>query len=87
MIDTEHLNFDAVISRLAAHLGLESIRIETQPGSNEDWGANWILLARDGKFLTSPPMAGAAATERASYAHVRLWTDDYTSLLPLIEFD
>ncbi len=32
-------------------------------------------------------MAGAAATERASYDHVRLWTDDYTSLLPLIEFD
>ena len=84
LIDTEHLNFDAVISRLAAHLGLESIRIETQPGSNEDWGANWILLARDGKFLTSPPMVEAASRERASYDHVRLWTDDYTSLLPLI---
>jgi hypothetical protein len=87
LIDTEHLNFDAVISRLADHLGLESIRIFTAPGANEDWGANWMLLARDGKFLTSPPMAGAAARERARYDHVRLWTDDYTSLVPLIEFD
>jgi len=87
LIDTEHLNFDSVISRLADHLGLESIRIFTPSGPNEDWGANWMLLARDGEFLTSPPMAEAAATERASYDHVRLWTDDYTSLLPLIEFD
>ncbi len=87
LIDTEHLNFDAVISRLADHLGLESIRIFTPSGPDEDWGANWMLLARDGEFLTSPPMAGAAATERPSYDHVRLWTDDYTSLLPLLEFE
>ena len=87
LIDTEHLNFDAVISRVAAHLGLVSIRIETYPGSDENWGANWILLARDGEFLASPPMADAAASERASYDHVRLWTDDYTSLVPLIEFN
>ena len=87
LIDTEHLNFDAVISRLADHLGLESIRIFTPSGPDEDWGANWMLLARDGEFLTSPLMAGAAATERPSYDHVRLWTDDYTSLLPLLEFE
>ncbi len=87
LIDTWHLNFDPVIRRLADHLGLETIRIFTSAGPNEDWGANWILLARDGEFLTSPPMVGAAATERASYDHVRLWTDDYTSLVPLIEFD
>ncbi len=87
LIDTEHLNFDAVISRLADHLGLKSVRIFTPDGPNEDWGANWMLLARDGEFLTLPPIAGAAARDRASYKSVRLWTDDYTSLLPLIEFD
>ena len=87
LIDTEHLNFDAVISRLAAHFGLVSVRIYTPPGPNEDWGANWMLLARDGEFLRSANIALVAAEERASFDNVRLWTDDYTSLLPLIELD
>ncbi|MFQ5858317.1 MAG: spermidine synthase [Anaerolineae bacterium] len=86
LIDTWHLDFEPVINRLAAHLGLESIRIDTPPGRNEDWGADWMLLARDGEFLTSPPLAAAATKKRARYDHVRLWTDDYTSLLPLLEF-
>ena len=87
LIDTWNLNFEPVIRRLAAHLDLESIRIDSSPGPNQDWGAAWMLLARDGEFLTSPPLAAAATEYRASYDHVRLWTDDYTSLLSLLKFD
>nr|NIO11386.1 hypothetical protein [Deltaproteobacteria bacterium] len=87
LIDTEHLNFDAVIRRVADHLGLETARIYSSSGPNEDWGSNWMLLARDSDFLSSPPINGAAARDRASPDGVRLWTDDYTSLIPLIEFD
>jgi hypothetical protein len=86
LIATFHLDFEPVIRRLAAHLGLESIRIQSPPRVNQDWGADWMLLARDGKFLRSPPLTEAATGYRATHDHVRLWTDDYTSLLPLIGF-
>lgn len=86
LIDTHHLNFEPVIRRLAAHLGLESIKIDSPPETDEEEGTSWMLLARDGEFFSLPPIAGAATRKRTSYDHVRLWTDDYTSLLPLIEF-
>ncbi len=86
LIDTNYLNFEPVIRRLAAHLGLESIRIDSPPEVDEEEGTSWMLLARDGEFFSLPPLAGAASKNRARNDHVRLWTDDYTSLLPLLEF-
>lgn len=86
LIDTWHLNFEPVIRRLARYLDLESIKIDSPPGPNQDWGARWILLSRDEEFLMSQPLAEAATEYSGSIGHVRLWTDDYTSLLPLLEF-
>jgi hypothetical protein len=86
LIDTHHLNFEPVIRRLAAHLGLESIRIDSPPETDEEQGTSWMLLAWNGEFFKLPPLAGPATKQHARYDHVRLWTDDYTSLLPLLEF-
>ncbi len=85
--DTDHLVFEPVIRRLAAHLGMESARIDSPGETDEDWGTSWMLLARNGKFLRLPPLAGAATVDHASYDHIRLWTDDYTSLLPILQFN
>jgi len=87
LIDTHHLNFEPVIRRLAAHFGLESIRIDSPPEIQEEQGTSWMLLSRDEEFFNLPPLAGAASPDHLKYDHVRLWTDDYTSLLPLLEFD
>ncbi len=87
LIDTFHLNFEPVIRRLAAHFGLESIRIDSSPETDEESGTSWMLLSRDEEFFILAPLAGAASPDHLKYDHVRLWTDDYTSLLPLLEFD
>jgi hypothetical protein len=86
LIDTHHLNFEPVIRRLAVHFGLESVRINSPPEIEEEQGTSWMLLSRDEEFFKLPPLAGAASSDHLKYDHLRLWTDDYTSLLPLIEF-
>ena len=66
---------------------LESIRIDSPPETDEEQGTSWMLLSRDAEFFDLPPLAGAASPNHLNYDRVRLWTDDYTSLLPLLEFN
>ncbi len=80
LIDTWHLDLGPIIYRLALQLDLAAVRVTTAPGPMADWGADWMLLAREDRFLSVRPISGEAA-RRASN---RLWTDDYTSLLPLV---
>ena len=65
---------------------------------NEDWGSNWMLLTRNRRFLSR--LAGEIATDADGLAidpdlavsssgtapanDGWLWTDDYTSLFPLL---
>ncbi|TFH43006.1 MAG: hypothetical protein E4H01_12660, partial [Lysobacterales bacterium] len=81
LIDTDHLDFEPVLRRLADHFGLQAARIITPSGPGQDWGADWMLMTRNREFLDSQPIALATSQPSASVDHVRLWTDDYTSLL------
>jgi len=99
LISTWHIDFAPAIRRLADHFGLIAVRIDT-PGRalNEDWGSNWMLLTRNRRFLSR--LAGEIATDADGLAidpdlavsssgtapanDGWLWTDDYTSLFPLL---
>ncbi len=86
LIDTFHLDFEPVIRRLADHFDLAAIRIDSKMGPNQNWGAHWMILARDEEVLAGPLLL--AATENTEkYDQVRLWTDEYTSLLPLLNWE
>ena len=99
LISTWHLDFAPAVRRLADHFGLIAVRIDT-PGLalNENWGSNWMLLTRNRRFLSR--LAGEIATDADGLAidpdlavsnsgtapanDGWLWTDDYTSLFPLL---
>ena len=81
---TDHLDFGPVLYRLADHFGLRAARIVTPPGPGQDWGADWMLMTRNRQFLDSRPIADATSESSVPEEHTRLWTDDYTSLLPLL---
>lgn len=99
LISTWHIDFAPAVRRLADHFGLIAVRIDT-PGLalDEDWGSNWMLLTRNRAFLRNlaggipvdadglaidPDRAASDASATALGAG-RLWTDDYTSLFPLL---
>jgi len=83
LIDTDHLDFGPVLYRLASHFGLQAARITTPAGPDQDWGADWMLMTRERGFLDTQPIAAAAVGASPSGGRLRLWTDDYTSVLPL----
>jgi hypothetical protein len=54
--------------------------------ANEDrneFVAYWVLLTYDGGFFSQPDVA-AAGRAPVFRPGLRLWTDDYSSLLPLL---
>jgi predicted O-methyltransferase YrrM len=85
-ISNQHVDLEPEISLLAKAAGMEVRRVSSF--ANEQRGeftATWMLLTDNPSFFTQP--------EVATYVHQsiddgksRLWTDDYSSLLPLIRW-
>ena len=99
LISTWYIDFAPAVRRLAHHFGLIAVRIDTPAWAlNEDWGSNWMLLTRNRRFLRG--LAGEIAVDADNFAvdpdraasdvgaapadYGWLWTDDYTSLFPLL---
>jgi hypothetical protein len=55
------------------------------PGLGSEHDAQWVVLTNNNKVLTSPKlMSKQTVIDDAQYQKV-LWTDDYSSLLPIFK--
>ncbi|MGB6742938.1 MAG: hypothetical protein WBE38_04705, partial [Terracidiphilus sp.] len=64
--------------------GIKAVRVSSL--ANEERGefsANWVLVSDNTAFFAQPEVASAALPP-AYKPGLRLWTDDYSSLLPLL---
>jgi hypothetical protein len=84
LISTWHLDFEPVVRRLADHFDLEVARIYNRRAVDQDWGSEWMVMTRNRAFLELDPIANAISRRHAEYGDIRLWTDDYTSLFPIL---
>lgn len=86
-ITNRHLNLLPVLLDLAAdyHLGLADIR--SKDGLSLWWfsSSRWILLSRDEAFLHTKEIQDAAKPLAPGIKPLR-WTDDYTSLFPILKW-
>jgi len=85
-ISNQHVDLGPEIVLLAQAAGMDAQRVSSF--ENRDRGeftATWMLVPANPTFFTQPDVAphvhGGAADPKA-----RLWTDDYSSLLPLIRW-
>ncbi len=83
-ISNRHVDLEPEIALLAKAAGMQAMRVSS--GENKEtneFSATWMLLADNAEFFSLPAVAdhGRAPVENRS---VHLWTDDYSSLLPLI---
>jgi hypothetical protein len=79
------LNLPPVVAEEADHAGLGSLLVVNE--DDDDLGAyssDWVLVTADKEFLARKEIADAGAPVKA-IAGLRLWTDDYNSLLPLLK--
>jgi len=83
-ISNSYLSLAPVVQAQADHAGLHAVLVTTE--DNDDTGAfssDWVLVTANEKFLALPEIADASAKIDPKPG-LRLWTDDYSSLLPIL---
>jgi len=83
-ISNTYLRLGPVVQAQADHAGLHVVLISTE--DDDDTGAfssDWVLVTANEKFLALPEIANASA-KIDPMPGLRLWTDDYSSLLPIL---
>ncbi len=74
-----------VILEEARHAGLEAQMVTSEEDEAHDiYEADWVLVTDNKNFLALPQV-DEATEEIKPKPRLRLWTDDYNSLLPLLK--
>jgi len=85
-ISNQHVDLEPPIALLAKAAGMEAVRVSSGPKDEiGEFGATWMLLTDDAAFLARPEVA-AHAHAAAEKPGLKVWTDDYSSLLPVLRW-
>ncbi len=98
-ISNAYLDLEPVVNRLADHFGLKTVFIEDYRTHQSEKNAalaredrsrglmssDWMLLSRNAAFLDSESIQEAAAESDPDDPEIPLWTDDRTSLFPILK--
>lgn len=82
------LNLEPVVSQAARCFGWRAVVID-QPESNYALGllpSTWVVLSRSPDFANAPAIREAARPVAAAAFKVPLWTDDFSSLFPILRW-
>jgi spermidine synthase len=84
-ISTSHLNMRPLLAVLADRFDLRGVVIEDEGDGAMRYASFWVLMARDPAVLVDGASFGDV-TELSSFYEpdMRLWTDTYSNLLPLL---
>ena len=91
-ITNRFLRLSPVVRRIAEEMGLDAVYVEDEENEDlETSGSDWVLLSRNREFLEQPELILAGddwpADGQGGETPPPLWTDDFSSIIPLIIFD
>jgi spermidine synthase len=85
-ISNQHVDLEPEIALLAQAAGMDVRRVSSVANEQRgEYTATWMLLTTSPTFFTQPEVA-SQVRQPSSDASARLWTDDYSSLLPLLRW-
>lgn len=85
-ISNRHVDLEPPIALLAKAAGMQAYRVSTGPKDEiGEFGATWMLVSDNTAFFARPEVA-AHARQPQEKAGLQLWTDDYSSLLPVLHW-
>jgi hypothetical protein len=85
-VSNEYVDLEPVIAGIAGNAGLRAMSVHSRgDDQNGLYFADWILVTANQTFLEQPEIVNTAfpAPMRAD---VRLWTDNYSSVFPLLKW-
>jgi hypothetical protein len=84
-VSNQYLDLAPEIGLLAASAGMHAQLIESAPDAARGaFRSTWVLLSESPTFFTKPEIA-VAIQPVPTIPGLRLWTDDYSSLLPILK--
>jgi hypothetical protein len=84
-ISNRYLDLRPVVQRAAESLGKKVAYIHNEPDKDNAVSASdWMLVSGQGDFFSKPEIQ-KACTPLPAITHLRLWTDDYTSLFGVLK--
>jgi hypothetical protein len=85
-ISSQYLDMEPVLAREAQQAGIHAVTVHSKGDEAKGiFVADWVLLTSNEQFLAMPEVA-AVAHPTLSRSNVSLWTDDYSSLLPILKW-
>jgi spermidine synthase len=85
-VSNQYLDLPPEIAALAAASDMEARVVDTPPQeARGEYRATWVLVTNNSAFLAEPQVAAFARAIHAR-ADLRAWTDDYSSLLPILQW-
>ncbi len=84
-VSNQYLNLVPEIAQLAIATNMQS-RLVDSAGDDAagSYRSTWVLLSNSRAFFDRPEIA-AVASEAPTMPNLRAWTDDYSSLLPILQ--
>jgi hypothetical protein len=85
-VSNQYINLEPVVAAIAGNAGLRALSVHSH--SDEQNGlyyADWILVTENQRFLNQPEVVNNAFPTPLQ-AGVRLWTDNYSSVFPLLKW-
>jgi hypothetical protein len=84
-VSNQYLDLAPEITLLATSAGMKAELVESSPdAARGTFRSTWVLLTTSPIFFTEPEIA-AAIQPMPTLPGLRLWTDDYSSLLPIVQ--
>ena len=85
-VSNDYLNLPPAIALVARDAGMEA-RVVHSPAQEERgvFQSTWVLVSANGELWKQPAIA-KVAKEIKPVAGLRVWTDDYSSLLPILKW-
>lgn len=85
-VSNQYVNLPPEIALLADAAGMKTVLVDT-PSNDEhgEYRATWILVANQQSSLPSPAV-DPQVTPVPRLPNLRVWTDDYSSVLPLLRW-
>jgi hypothetical protein len=85
-ISNQYLDLAPVVGLLAAASGMQTRLIDTPSNdARGEYRATWVLITNNTAFLSQPSVASSALPVRLKPG-LRTWTDNYSSLLPILQW-
>jgi spermidine synthase len=84
-VSNRFLALASVVEQLADNAGMQAVRvIAPEDPTRQVLQSDWVLVTANAEFLANPAVVRARQPIGIP-AGLRLWTDDYSSLFPIIQ--